>query len=516
MKTIKKCLRTSSFLFRGSSFILFLLFNLFLQAQTIRFNKTYIEENPLTLNVVALDTGYVVAGTGNDGRYYILINGTDLQGNLRWVKRYKNSGYHTYSGAQNSLIKTLDGGFALAGSKPGLGFRSGYFMKFDDSFDTLWTKTYLTDTNFIAFYNCTQTNDSCYVLVGEKGVNSNDSKFVLVKINTEGDTLWSKYYGGNSFETGFKVINTKTNDLLAGGKTFSFCSLSTGYCGEWYIIRTDSAGNLNWENHYGNPNYDDGPVHSIINLKDSGFLVSGLKVTGLNGSTSLYKGRIIRFNKNMEIVWDKLYFNQSEMTDIGIIVELQNGDFATVGYESNSYSTHNRPLLFKLNSSGDIIWKREILAPNVDTTFTGGFHTLSTTNDGGYILTGNAYINDPINYNQIWLVKTDNMGCDGVNPCDTTTVSNDLQITPPLADYELIIYPNPAEENILIAAQSTEENFQNAIVTVVDLTGKPVLTEPIEKNTNYHQLNISSIKQGLYFVKIQGKNFVYSGRFMKY
>lgn len=65
----------------------------------------------------------------------------------------------------------------------------------------------------------------------------------------------------------------------------------------------------------------------------------------------------------------------------------------------------------------------------------------------------------------------------------------------------LNIFPNPANDNVTVIFNALTNN---TIVTIIDLTGKQVLTEQLNTDIGLSQqnLNINNLTQGIYFLKI--------------
>jgi hypothetical protein len=82
--------------------------------------------------------------------------------------------------------------------------------------------------------------------------------------------------------------------------------------------------------------------------------------------------------------------------------------------------------------------------------------------------------------------------------------NNALDLSP------LKCYPNPSTGKITI---ETSDKTNNRSLSVLDLTGQQILKSQISQ-TNI-TLDISTLPDGLYFVKVVGKNGVQSGKFVK-
>ena len=62
------------------------------------------------------------------------------------------------------------------------------------------------------------------------------------------------------------------------------------------------------------------------------------------------------------------------------------------------------------------------------------------------------------------------------------------------------LYPNPNKGSFTI---ETDIELKMNAVNVFDITGKKVFSEELHKKNSMHQLNLSSIKTGIYIVQIE-------------
>ncbi|MFH2144085.1 MAG: hypothetical protein ABIJ97_16790 [Bacteroidota bacterium] len=199
-------------------------------SQTIRFNNTYF---PFTYqeadNIFEYQDGYVMVGGGIDvaepgQKIKIIIYYLDSVGDEIWMKTYGDTIYDYYFGERNSLFKNADGGFSLAGNKVGQGNIACMLTKFDQNFDTLWTKLYFNNPDFTVFYNHIQTDDGGYALVGSNDEDDPDGDVLLVKTDSLGNMEWYKKYGTGAYDLGLCLVRTPDRGYLIGG-------LSLGYGG---------------------------------------------------------------------------------------------------------------------------------------------------------------------------------------------------------------------------------------------------------------------------------------------
>src|SRR3989339_395723 len=182
-------------------FAILLCFSVFtVKSQIVKFNRLYADTTPTMRNIVVTDSGYVLVGGGGTP-IYILTAFIDNLGNLNLTKKIRKTSYNIYHGFENSLIKTIDNGFALTGTRKKIGLPDTevFFVRFNNFFDTIWTKVYLSDTIFITGRACLQKANHFY-LTGEKRIsiiNGNvNNDLLLIKTDENGNMLWYKTYGG--------------------------------------------------------------------------------------------------------------------------------------------------------------------------------------------------------------------------------------------------------------------------------------------------------------------------------
>ena len=220
------------------------------------------------------DSGYIVAGytetLGAGGGDAFVIR-TDADGGLLWANPYGGTDWDEARGISQTFP---DSGYIIAGttSSSGAGADDIYLIRLDTDGDSLWTRTYGGIQGDYG-YQVEQTfPDSGYIIIGNTySFGAGDSDVYLVKTDTHGDTLWTRTFGGAGVEYGYSVQQTspETGYIIAGS-TRSFGEGSY----DAYIIKTDGQGWPLWTRTYGGVAYDDG--YSVCQTApDSGYVVAG-------------------------------------------------------------------------------------------------------------------------------------------------------------------------------------------------------------------------------------------------
>ena len=117
--------------------------------------------------------------------------------------------------------------------------------------DTLWTRTY-GDVNFDAGNSGMQTADGGYIAVGRTDLAQPEgTEIYLVKMASNGDTLWTKFIGGDGTQVGNFVRQTADGGYIIAGYT------NLGVSNNAYVIKTNSAGDTAWTKTFGTTTSDD-------------------------------------------------------------------------------------------------------------------------------------------------------------------------------------------------------------------------------------------------------------------
>ena len=171
----------------------------------------------------------------------------------------------------NSVIETSDQGYLIAGSTRsyGVGNDDCWLVKTDFHGDTLWTRTFGGNSRDNA-NSVIETSDQSYLIAGRtESYGAGDDDYWLVKTDFQGDTLWTRTYGGSEDESVSVVIETSDQGYLLAGRTESYGAGDDDY----WLVKTDTHGDIIWTQTYGGS--EDELVSAIIETSDQGYLLAG-------------------------------------------------------------------------------------------------------------------------------------------------------------------------------------------------------------------------------------------------
>jgi len=160
--------------------------------------------------------------------------------------------FNSYGGAGNdygkSIITTIDTAYAIIGATEsfGSGNTDMYLFKIDSLGNLLWSKTY-GGANLDWGMDLKQTIDTGYILTGYSNSESWDYNIYVIKTDALGDSLWTKTYGGNDWDFSYSIATTIDSGYIIAGETYSYgYGLSDGYA-----IKLDSLGDTLWTKTFG-------------------------------------------------------------------------------------------------------------------------------------------------------------------------------------------------------------------------------------------------------------------------
>jgi hypothetical protein len=171
---------------------------------------------------------------------------------------YDNYGY-TQSYA---LAKSFDHNYIIVGYID----NSPLVVKMDPAGNILWSKE--VGNNSGGFYCLTPTRDSCFVLAGSfSNPASSDNDILVVKMNSNGDTLWSRSINMGHNDICVSVRQTNDNGFILAG----YSSKSNQPFHLALAVKLDAAGNLVWDRIFVGGNYYN-YAYSVAQLPDSSFI----------------------------------------------------------------------------------------------------------------------------------------------------------------------------------------------------------------------------------------------------
>ena len=291
-----------------------------------------------------------------------------------------------------AIEQTPDGGYVFAGhtSIPiGQGSWDFKLVKTDPAGIPNWITTYSTG-NLDYCYDMEPAADGGYILAGYTGSFILSYNFMLVKTNSDGDSIWCREYGGPNAEYCYAVQQTTDGGYILGGKTASF---GAGYYDFW-LVKTDANGDSVWSRTFGDTGHD--ACHSVKQTSDGGYILAGRY--GVPGAAD-DDFMLIKTDDAGNMMWSQTYGGNSYDYCMSVI-ECSQGGYVLAGYTmSYGVSSHDYWLI-KTDALGNPEW---------DHTYGGGgidkCQKVMELEDGGFLLGGYSESFGAGEYDY-WLVRT--------------------------------------------------------------------------------------------------------------
>jgi hypothetical protein len=191
------------------------------------------------------DGGYILVG--EDGGIYdslsdVYVIKTDADGNQEWARTYGDAGRD----GGWSVGLAIDGGYVIAGyAGDSTGGRDVFLLKIDSCGDRVWTKPH-AGPGYDCGYSLAATADGGFVSTGyfEEG---GDADICLIKTDADGNEQWTRTFGGASDDVGRSVQQTTDGGYIIAGDTKSFGAGAR----DVYLLKTDANGDTAWTRTFG-------------------------------------------------------------------------------------------------------------------------------------------------------------------------------------------------------------------------------------------------------------------------
>ncbi len=422
----------------------------------------------------------------------------DLNGNLLWEKCYTSlvDSYFLF------MFPNSDGSFILGGQN-NLGSNRDFKIRKEDGTGTiLWSKYYGgSGTEFLR--DMIKTEDNGYLMFGESYSNdgdvgshygsSSEKDIWILKVDSNGNKVWSKNIGGTLEDRAYAIVNDLHNGCYVVGETISndndFIGLhNPGVSGDAYVVRIDSLGTVKWSRLLGGNSWTRGLAATE---NGTGGVIVASSTACTSGDMHSHIGNsdvwLVNLDSNKNIIWENCYgsigaeepttirrFNDGSLWVGGISTTISSQVDASYGLSDAWF--------FQTDNNGNYI-KGKVFGGNKDDRATAIY---------------------PLNNNMVFVSGYYESGESGIFSIPFYGGYGDV-FTAILAPWttsiqqqgnkpQTIPYPNPAFENVTI-----DNNSLNiGSIKILDITGKLIFDKTIESAVE--QIDISNWPKGVYLL----------------
>lgn len=238
--------------------------------------KTY-DNNYIILGLTESSDGDI---SQNNGEYDIWLIKINDEGNLLWEKTFGGSS----SEKAFDVIEDSDKNLIIVGyteSEDGIisynhGEKDLWVIKTDENGNLIWEKTF-GGSDWESGNKIIQTDDGNYLISGYTNSSDGDVSFLhsstyysstygdafsadiwVIKIDTNGNLLWEKTYGGSSWDETTDLIKTSEGNIYIVGTSWSYdgdIPYSHGVIDSW-VFSIDPEGTILWNKTFGGTDLD--------------------------------------------------------------------------------------------------------------------------------------------------------------------------------------------------------------------------------------------------------------------
>ncbi|MFI5173102.1 MAG: T9SS type A sorting domain-containing protein [Chitinophagales bacterium] len=338
------------------------------------------------------------------------------------------------------ILQTTDGGFILGGysvsgnsidkSDENYGptnTQDYWIVKINAIGNIQWENTY-GGNDFDMFSDLDQTFDGGYILGGTsqsdisgiKTENSDNQDFWIIKISALGNIEWQNTIGHTTSEELSSISQTSDGGYIAGGTKLGFNPYYN-----FYIVKLDNSGNVEWEKTYGGSDYD--ALNSIEETAEGGFIIGTSSRSGISGyKTEASMGGldywVIKIDPLGNIEWQNTIGGSGD-DDLNLVKQVDDGGFILGGNSVSNISgdkTENSIgaadyWIIKLDDLGNIVWQNTIGGVEEEQ-----LNCINQTSDAGYVVSGYSKSGisgdksqankGPAGSTDFWLIQMDEFG----------------------------------------------------------------------------------------------------------
>jgi hypothetical protein len=276
--------------------------------------------------VAEISDGYITGGAiydSNSQRTQRFLAKLDLAGNVVWERFYAAAGV----GGIRGIDLTSDGGLVATGyiHTPNIDeFRGfvfivdegdGFIMQLDTAGNVAWEQL-IDAPQGTKVREIAEGYAVCSTVWNWTPAAGDHQDFCLIETDSQGNTVWQKYYGGNEGDHLYDFDLTKDGGYILGGHTMSYGVNNWDYL----LLKVDGDGNEEWHQTFGQPRgYDADYIHDeaygVRQTPDGGYIIAGgsgdeysYSASGHPaGPSGEWKAYLVRTDSIGNMLWEGIY-----------------------------------------------------------------------------------------------------------------------------------------------------------------------------------------------------------------
>ncbi len=210
-------------------------------------------------------------------------------------------------------------------------------------------------------------------------------------LSEEHASPWTQPFGGP--DTSYAAALRRCED----GGYIVLGSIPVGVVDEIYVVKTDSAGQIQWRRTFGGGLRIE--PHDIQAVSDSGYIIAG---TQREADSTFDRAYLLRISEQGDSLWSETIGDKP--CGARAVQPTVDGGYVVAGWMESEATWNGDLLLAKLDVRGHLTWLRTYGSDGNE-----GASAVRVTADGGYIVAGGARPKHS-RQDQMYVVKTDELG----------------------------------------------------------------------------------------------------------
>jgi hypothetical protein len=435
---------------------------------------------------------------GYHGNFDYFVAKFSSSGAVLWKKPYGGSDYE-----EPYCVHPLDdGGCIVLGWTSSLnhdvqnshgGPGDAWMIRLSSSGNILWQRAY-GGSGKDELYNISPTADGGYLLTGltnstdgDVQANYGGTDFWVVRTDSLGQIMWENSYGGSQDDKAYSGFEASDGSLIVVGESKSddWQVVSNKGKTDMLVMKLSPEGFVTWSLSFGTSDTDQGNLAGEV---PGGYLAGGTSgsIDGdLSGLATHYVDFwLLKLGYDGSVIWQKTFGGSgSDRADEMVVFE--DGSCAITGTVSSDdfdFEGNDGNIdigIIRVSAEGDLLWQKTFGGTKAE--LAGG---IDRTPDNGFVLTGYA-----------WSVDGDLTGIPnkGYNDFWVLKLSPEtISAAEEAATDPILLYPNPAADAVTI---SVPEPFSELQIIITSASGIAVLQKTI---TNGSALSLTGLPAGVY------------------
>ena len=313
---------------------------------------------------------------------FLTVGHTDsLNGGGVWITRFTSDGgliwqkaYGGITAGGIDLKATPDGKFVIFGFQSFSNNRPDfYLLKIDENGDTIWSRSYYYQVqDFLETpASCCLTSDSGFLMVGQVMGLYPLLDVLVVKADKDGNLVWMRNYdSGGLHDFGHNAIETMDGYLIVGEGSSTL-----------WVIKIDKEGNILWDRFYGS--HDASMGAEIVQAPDNNYVIAGGAVVKTPYNANFY---LLKIDPSGNLIWEREY-DRDEYDVAYSMVKAEGGGFTLCGLTGETYPGDKDLWIIRVDREGEVLWDRIYGGDNLELL---RFTSLRQLSDFGYIISSST------------------------------------------------------------------------------------------------------------------------------